>query len=85
MGNNISNDNWHDAAWAAANLARHAGIAYGAAKSGGYYDYYADSAVEELARVARALGYTLTKVAADNVHATSPAINVMPPNTDEAA
>lgn len=56
-----STDNWHEAAWAAANLVRHVSIAYGAKLESGIRLYHEEQADSELRRIASALGYDLVK------------------------
>ena len=76
-----THDNWHDAAWAAANLARHTGIACGASRSGGHTTYHQEMAFEELTRVAEAMGFALVK----RTPAASPAVTIMPLDPEEEA
>ena len=53
-------EQWQTAAWAAMNLARHAGIACGARDCQGDSPFHEMMAQEELKRVAEALGFELT-------------------------
>lgn len=69
----MDQDAWHEAAWAAANLARHTAIACGASRSIPS-PYHEESAEDELRRVARAMGFSLTRVCAS-----------VPAQTEEAA
>ena len=74
-----STDNWHEAAYAAAQLARHAAIVYGSDRCGGRAVFHSDQADSELRRIARALGYDLVKREA---HAT---VTILPIDPEEEA
>ena len=76
-------DKWHDAAWAAAHLARHSAIVCGAKGEGGAAIYHTERALEKLRAVAEALGFTL--VATRQAVQPSPTVTILPLDPEEEA
>lgn len=60
----ITHDKWHEAAFAAANLARYCATAHGASGNGAPSRFHTEQAAQELNRVANALGFTLAPATA---------------------